>query len=176
MPELEVCRNAAAILGTRCAYGAVMQTAQRLLLAASLSSLLVACHDDGVGSDENFLGDDCAADQEPGENGNPLCFEGASCCADGTWRCNDVNNPNTCAAALDCLASEEPGENGNPLCFEGATCCADGEWRCNDGNSQSTCDAEAQCEAAEPNCIEGATCCTDGEWRCNNGAGQSTCE
>ena len=31
----------------------------------------------------------CNPDDEPGVNGNPFCFEGATCCADGTWACNN---------------------------------------------------------------------------------------
>lgn len=40
----------------------------------------------------------CNAAQEPGTNGNPICVEGASCCADGTWSCNNVDGSPSCAA------------------------------------------------------------------------------
>ncbi|MCH8851813.1 MAG: hypothetical protein IID41_04085 [Planctomycetes bacterium] len=31
----------------------------------------------------------CAAAEEPGTGDNDICFEGASCCADGSWKCNE---------------------------------------------------------------------------------------
>lgn len=38
----------------------------------------------------------CSADDQPGVNGNPFCFEGATCCADGTWACNNGDLTPSC--------------------------------------------------------------------------------
>ena len=37
----------------------------------------------------------CDAAQEPGVGDNPTCVEGASCCADGKWKCNDGTGSST---------------------------------------------------------------------------------
>jgi len=42
--------------------------------------------------------DCCDPADEPGTNGNPLCFEGASCCADGSWACNNGDGSSSCDA------------------------------------------------------------------------------
>jgi len=89
----------------------------------------------------------CDPSQEPGTNGNPFCFEGHTCCGDGTWACNDASGNSSCPADVGtgevcitcCDPSQEPGMNGNPFCIEGHTCCGDGSWRCNDGSGNSTC-------------------------------------
>jgi hypothetical protein len=39
----------------------------------------------------------CDPTEEPGVNGNPLCFEGHTCCSDGEWRCNNANGSPSCA-------------------------------------------------------------------------------
>jgi len=41
----------------------------------------------------------CSLDDQPGENGNPFCIEGATCCADGTWQCNLGNGDSSCPEA-----------------------------------------------------------------------------
>ena len=33
----------------------------------------------------------CDPNDMPGVNGNPACFEGATCCANGRWKCNDAS-------------------------------------------------------------------------------------
>lgn len=38
----------------------------------------------------------CAADEKPGVNGNPICFEGTTCCASGEWRCNKFDGSPDC--------------------------------------------------------------------------------
>ena len=152
------------------------------------------CNDAGANSTCNVNGIVCEDSQvqccdpfeEPGLFGNPICFEGATCCAGGNWQCNDGGANSTCdldgfACENCCNPREEPGSFGNPICFEGATCCADGSWQCNDAGAMSTCSADGLvCDdccnpLAEPGCVEGATCCSTGEWECNNGAGESTC-
>jgi hypothetical protein len=92
----------------------------------------------------------CSPADEPGQNGNAICFEGATCCGDGTWQCNSGDGSNTCANSTGavgdvcsepkcCDLADQPGTNGNPFCFEGASCCGDGTWQCNSGNGSSTC-------------------------------------
>lgn len=38
----------------------------------------------------------CDPDEMPGVNGNPICFEGATCCGDGVWRCNQGDGSPDC--------------------------------------------------------------------------------
>jgi hypothetical protein len=38
----------------------------------------------------------CDPATEPGKHGNPFCFEGHRCCADGQWACNEGNGSSTC--------------------------------------------------------------------------------
>jgi hypothetical protein len=40
----------------------------------------------------------CDAADEPGVGDNPTCVEGASCCADGEWKCNDGLGSSSCDA------------------------------------------------------------------------------
>ena len=40
----------------------------------------------------------CAVAEEPGIGDNPACIEGASCCADGEWKCNNGVGASTCDA------------------------------------------------------------------------------
>ncbi len=40
----------------------------------------------------------CAAADQPGIGDNPTCFEGASCCADGAWQCNNGDGSSSCDA------------------------------------------------------------------------------
>ena len=61
----------------------------------------------------------CNPDDEPGVGGNPICFEGHTCCADGQWRCNNADGSPSCP----------PGE----VCPEG---CAD---------KNEPCDADEDC-------------------------------
>jgi len=39
----------------------------------------------------------CDPAAQPGVGDNPICFEGASCCADGRWACNAGDGSPTCA-------------------------------------------------------------------------------
>ena len=38
----------------------------------------------------------CDPAKQPGQNGIPPCFEGASCCASGEWACNNGNGTPSC--------------------------------------------------------------------------------
>ena len=48
----------------------------------------------------------CDPAAEPGVGGNPLCFEGHSCCASGNWSCNNPDGSPSC----------DPGEVCDPDC------------------------------------------------------------
>lgn len=48
----------------------------------------------------------CAAAEQPGVGGNPTCIEGASCCADGEWKCNSGPDSSTCEQAGEVCPSE----------------------------------------------------------------------
>ncbi len=106
----------------------------------------------------------------------PQCFEGSTCCDDGTWACNDGQGNPTCEAGSVCACCD-PADA--PQCFEGASCCAGGGWACNDEQGNSTCEvAGVECDLPppppccepvdEPQCFEGSICCEDGTWGCNN--------
>jgi hypothetical protein len=91
----------------------------------------------------------CDPTLQPGVGGNPICFEGTTCCNDGTWRCNQADGSPSCPGPVGdvcdepsscCDPTQEPGTHGNPYCFEGATCCGDGMWKCNAGDLSSTCE------------------------------------
>lgn len=44
----------------------------------------------------------CDPARQPGVGGNPFCFEGATCCSDGQWRCNNANGTPSCTAGQVC--------------------------------------------------------------------------
>jgi hypothetical protein len=50
----------------------------------------------------------CDPALEPGENNNPVCFEGATCCASGQWACNEGDGSPTCASICGTLAVFAP--------------------------------------------------------------------
>ncbi|UCF68381.1 MAG: hypothetical protein JSV80_03525 [Acidobacteriota bacterium] len=63
----------------------------------------------------------CDPDLEPGVNGNPLCFEGHTCCSDGVWRCNNPDGSPSCSAGKVC----EPGCAGKgESCSSNEDCCS----------------------------------------------------
>lgn len=120
--------------------------AHRIALLVSLlgfAAPATGCDDSGTGEPPSTAC--CDAAEQPGAGDNPLCVEGASCCADGTWACNEVDGTPFCdsfdgvCTAAECDPELEPGAGDNPLCTEGATCCADGRWQCNDVGGSSTC-------------------------------------
>jgi hypothetical protein len=146
----------------------------------------------------------CDPANEPGQNGNPFCFEGASCCSNGKWACNEGDGSSTCEApgkpcAVGCEGFEPPGCNQGG-CDEGFVCgpsvgCVPSHCECDAATGAIICtkdcgggtcvpDGPGACcdEASEPGvgenplCIEGASCCADGTWQCNNGNGTSSCD
>jgi hypothetical protein len=44
----------------------------------------------------------CDPALEPGTGGNPLCFEGHTCCSDGKWRCNNADGSPSCTPGTVC--------------------------------------------------------------------------
>ncbi|MCA9706126.1 MAG: tail fiber domain-containing protein [Myxococcales bacterium] len=115
----------------------------------------------------------------------PPCIEGASCCADGAWACNDDAGMPACEVGIECACC---WEGDMPDCIEGATCCGGGVWACNGAGGVPTCDGEPGvvcdlpppeecCDPADaPPCIEGSICCADGSWACNDPGGMPPCE
>jgi hypothetical protein len=91
----------------------------------------------------------CGLDELPG------CFEGAFCCADGSWQCgNGPGQPAPCEQeGLVCEPQPAPccEPDDAPPCFEGAFCCADGQWACGNGPDEpSPCDQDGEvCAAAD---------------------------
>lgn len=63
----------------------------------------------------------CDPDEEPGVGGNPFCFEGHTCCADGNWNCNNADGTPSCAPGEVCDGS--CGLSGDP-CSSNADCCS----------------------------------------------------
>lgn len=112
----------------------------------------------------------CYAIEQPTD-----CVEGSSCCADGTWACNDDGGNPTCETASVCACCQ-PGEE--PECIEGVSCCGGGQWQCNDDGGNPVCpDLGVACEtkpveccnpADAPACPDGPFCCADGTWQCND--------
>ena len=45
----------------------------------------------------------CDRALEPGRFGNPLCFEGHTCCANGAWQCNNADGSPSCSNGAVCL-------------------------------------------------------------------------
>lgn len=62
----------------------------------------------------------CDPALEPGANGNPLCFEGHTCCSDGRWNCNNPDGTPSCTAGTVC---EDCVSNGDS-CSSNADCCS----------------------------------------------------
>jgi hypothetical protein len=140
----------------------------------------------------------CDAKTEPGEFGNPFCFEGHACCPDGTWSCS-IGDGKTfpCGGGLStgpfgdaCPVEAKCCDKAEfPLCLIGtAECCGDGSWACPNGatgKSQCKVAGGEVCEAAccDPKtkpvlggatfCKEGTACCPDGTWACSIGDGKT---
>ncbi len=56
----------------------------------------------------------CDAAEEPGVGDNPTCVEGASCCADGEWKCNNGVGSSTCdEAGTPCKADGNSRPNSD---------------------------------------------------------------
>lgn len=144
----------------------------------------------------------CDPALEPGTNGLPLCFEGATCCADGQWRCNQGNGTPSCNAIGDvcpdlCEGFTPPGcvQTG---CPDGQQCdttvgCVPSFCSCDPLTGQIICTEDCGGGVCVPDnppccdpdlmpgtngipiCFEGASCCADGRWRCNNPNGTPSC-
>ena len=67
------------------------------------------CSSDGTGPEPERC---CYAWQQPGFADVPACFEGASCCADGTWACNDGAGNSTCEDSGVVCMGPQPADNG----------------------------------------------------------------
>lgn len=67
----------------------------------------------------------CDPLEEPGTHGNPICFEGATCCADGTWQCNRGDGTPSCDAPG--LVCELPPPCVDPETGAVRCCLYDGE-------------------------------------------------
>lgn len=63
----------------------------------------------------------CNPALEPGTNGNPFCFEGHSCCADGIWRCNNPDATPSCPPGEVCDGA--CGAKNDP-CVAHEDCCS----------------------------------------------------
>jgi len=78
------------------------------LAIALLLSPGVACDDDGSGPGQTPETSCCELDEQPGQGGSLPCIEGVSCCADGTWSCNEGDGSPTCDSAGGvCTSAEE---------------------------------------------------------------------
>ncbi len=60
----------------------------------------------------------CDPDKEPGVGDNPTCIEGATCCADGNWACNEGDGRPTC----DALCTGETCDAEGGSCSENEYC------------------------------------------------------
>ena len=68
-----------------------------LVLSVAIVALVGGCKDDDQGRRGDPLAQCCNPLAEPGVGDNPTCVEGATCCADGTWACNEGDGSSTCA-------------------------------------------------------------------------------
>ena len=136
----------------------------------------------------------CDPNLEPGQNGNPFCFEGHQCCPDGEWSCSigdgktfpcggDLITEGFGKACPCCDRVEEPKCETGP-----AACCDDGGWTCPIDKEGTTYDCgggkesnpsgiicETEVDVEKPCCdmndflycfIGTAGCCEDGSWSC----------
>lgn len=62
----------------------------------------------------------CDPDLQPGVNGNPFCFEGATCCSDGRWQCNNPDGSPSCSAGTVCSGCSGAGA----ACSSNSDCCS----------------------------------------------------
>jgi len=91
----------------------------------------------------------CDPNDKPGENGNPFCADGVTCCPNGTWSCGIGDGTFACQEDLSssnyyinggcCDPEMKPGENGNSICSDGVACCPDGTWSCGIGDGSFAC-------------------------------------
>jgi hypothetical protein len=57
----------------------------------------------------------CDPTEEPGVNGNPICFEGHTCCANGEWECNNANGTPACPTIIISPEPTEQESSPSPL-------------------------------------------------------------
>ena len=123
----------------------------------------------------------CDPLDEPGQFGNPSCIEGANCCSDGSWSCNNGAGQSTCPIDGNrcdlacCDGDDRPNEPGNPFCATGFACCGDGDWMCNDRDGNPTCDGELSEECPEICGGVAGIPCDDGEF-CKLPQGECCCD
>ena len=77
----------------------------------------------------------CDPAEEPGVGDNPVCIEGASCCADGQWQCNIGDGTSSCDAAGEacrvCAGIAGVGCDEGEFCkLDTGTCCCDFQGLC----------------------------------------------
>src|SRR5262245_36783302 len=88
-------------------------------VAPAIEAYVVAIEPDGrVTTPVATASSCCDPALEPGTNGNPLCFEGHTCCASGQWQCNNADGTPSCTA---CGAA--CGLSG-AACSVNADCCS----------------------------------------------------
>jgi hypothetical protein len=139
----------------------------------------------------------CDPANEPGTGGNPVCFEGASCCSNGAWMCNGGAGNSTCielgeVCTACCDPADEPGRGNNPPCIEGTSCCSTGAWACNGAAGTPSCsvlglvctdDLCAGFEAPgciQSGCLQGQSCdtsvgCVPSACVCDSATGAIIC-
>jgi hypothetical protein len=66
----------------------------------------------------------CDPTEDPGTHGNPFCFEGATCCGDGSWACNAGDGSPTCDVISQVC---EPEPCHDPATGAAICCPVDGE-------------------------------------------------
>lgn len=88
----------------------------------------------------------CDPRAEPGFGDNPACIEGATCCSDGAWRCNEGDLSTTCDAV---------GEVCTEVCggIAGTSCSAETSY-CRVGVGECCCDIQGVCVPRPDVCIE----------------------
>jgi len=87
----------------------------------------------------------CDPADKPGVGNNPPCFEGASCCADGSWACNNPDGSPSCL----------PGKECDEICggFAGIPCSDPNDF-CKLNEGECCCDFQGVCTPIPDACPE----------------------
>jgi len=122
------------------------------------------------------------------------CYEGATCCFGGYWRCNNGDGSSACPAIPTGEVLDDENETRPQLhiresenrTFERLERLGP-PFRRNildlvrrifgnggDGEEDETADPST-CSGTAPSCYEGASCCPDGRWSCNHFDGTPNC-